>query len=122
MPGQRGSGETRRAYHASSGLKRITETIENTHKVTSVLGGEGVSSGTRMTCRSESRKEAAMPTLLLTSKAPTLFGIWNVRTMYEAGKCAQIAAEMTAYNLGDKMDRVWLHTAVNQTDRPLLRS
>ena len=40
-----------------------------------------------------------MPTLLLIPKATTLFGTLNVKTMYEAGKCAQIAAEMTAYNL-----------------------
>jgi len=36
-----------------------------------------------MTRRSESRKEAAMPTPLLTPKATTLFGTWNVGTMYE---------------------------------------
>ena len=40
-----------------------------------------------------------MPTPFLTSKATTLFGTWNVRTMCEAGKSAQIGAEMTAYNL-----------------------
>ena len=44
-------------------------------------------------------KEAAMPTTLLTPKAITLFDTWNVRTMYEAGKSAQIAAEMTTYSL-----------------------
>ena len=52
-----------------------------------------------MTQYRESRKEAVMPTPLLTPKAATLFGTWNVRSMYEAGKSAQIAAEMTAYNL-----------------------
>ena len=52
-----------------------------------------------MTHHRESRKEAVMPTPLLTPKATTLFGTWNIRTMYEAGKSAQIAAEMTAYNL-----------------------
>ena len=40
-----------------------------------------------------------MPTPLLTPKETTLFGTWNVRAVYEAGKCAQIAAEMTSYNL-----------------------
>ena len=40
-----------------------------------------------------------MPTPHLTPKATTMFGTWNVRTMFEAGKSAQIAAEMTAYNL-----------------------
>ena len=52
-----------------------------------------------MTHYRENRKEAVIPTPLLTPKATTLFGTWNVRTMYEAGKSAQIAAEMTAYNL-----------------------
>ena len=52
-----------------------------------------------MTHRRESRREAAMPNPLLTPKTTTLFGTWNVRTMYEAGKAAQIAAEMTTYNL-----------------------
>ena len=52
-----------------------------------------------MTHHRESRKEAVMPTPLLTPKATTLFGTWNVRTMYEVGKSAQIAAEMTAYKL-----------------------
>ena len=51
-----------------------------------------------MTHHRENRKEAVMSTPLLTPKATTLFGTWNVRAMYEAGKCAQIAAEMTAYN------------------------
>ena len=69
------------------------------HKVTSVFGGENATSGARMAHRCESRREAVMPTLLLTPKTTTLFGTWNVRTMYEAGKAAQIAAEMTTYNL-----------------------
>ncbi|KAL9966921.1 hypothetical protein ACROYT_G025062 [Oculina patagonica] len=37
------------------------------------------------THRCESQREAAMPTSLLTPKTTTLFGTWNVRTMYEAG-------------------------------------
>ena len=31
-PGQRGSGEARRANHPPSGFKEITETIGNTHE------------------------------------------------------------------------------------------
>ena len=94
----------------------ITETIGNTRKVTSVLGGEGVSSGTRMAHYRESQKEAMMSTPLLTPKATTLFGTWNVRTMYEAGKCAQIAAEMTAYNLSilDLCETRWLESGCIQ--------
>ncbi|KAL9953514.1 hypothetical protein ACROYT_G040939 [Oculina patagonica] len=39
--------------------------------------------------------------ILLTSKATTWFGTWNVKTLYEAeaGKSAQIVAEMIVYNL-----------------------
>ena len=65
------------------------------------MGGESVPAGTRMTRGSENRKEAAMSTPLLLPKATTLFSTWNVRTMYEAGKSAQIAAEMTNYNLSE---------------------
>ena len=32
-------------------------------------------------------------------KAQTRIGTWNVRTMYEAGKAAQIAGEMRRYNI-----------------------
>ena len=63
------------------------------------MGGEGVSSGSHMTHHRETRKEAVMPPPLLTPKVTILFGTWNVRTMYEAAKSAQIAAEMTTYNL-----------------------
>ena len=74
IPGHRGSDKARRANHPPSRYKEIKETIGNTRKVTSVLGGENVSSGTRMTLRSESRKEGTIPTPLLTPKATTWFG------------------------------------------------
>ena len=95
-PGQRSSDEARGTNHPPSGYKETAETIGSTHRDTSVLGGKAVSSGTRMTRRCEGQKEAAMSTPLLTPKATTLLGTWNVRTMYEAGNSAQIAAEMTA--------------------------
>ena len=41
----------------------------------------------------ESRKEATKLTTLLTTRKITI-GTWNVRTMYVAGKMAQVAAEM----------------------------
>ncbi len=68
--------------------------LGNMHKITSVFGEENVPSGASMTHRCESQREAAMPTFLLT-QTTTLFGTWNVRTMYEAGKAAQIDAERT---------------------------
>ena len=52
-----------------------------------------------MTHHGKDQKEATRPTPLLTPKTTTLFGTWNVRTMYEAGKAAQIAAKMTTFKL-----------------------
>ena len=47
----------------------------------------------------QSRKEATQPKILLTTRRSTRLGTWNVRTMYEAGKAQQIAAEMKEYHL-----------------------
>ena len=48
----------------------------------------------------ESRKEATdRKREFLSAKTKTRIGFWNVRTMYEAGKLAQITAEMRRYNL-----------------------
>ncbi|XP_073714068.1 uncharacterized protein [Misgurnus anguillicaudatus] len=46
----------------------------------------------------QGKLEAAGPTYLLSARAINI-GTWNVRTMYEAGKIAQVAAEMRGYNL-----------------------
>ncbi|KAK7103731.1 hypothetical protein V1264_018575 [Littorina saxatilis] len=51
-----------------------------------------------MTLCGESRKEATKPTTLLSTRKTTI-GTWNVRTMYEPGKTAQVAAEMRRNNL-----------------------
>ena len=40
-----------------------------------------------------------MPTTLLSTRTNLNIGTWNVRTMYEAGKTAQVAAEMRRFNL-----------------------
>ena len=40
-----------------------------------------------------------MPTTLLSTKEHSNIGTWNVRTMYEAGKTAQVAAEMRRFNI-----------------------
>ena len=40
-----------------------------------------------------------MPTTLLSTRKNLNIGTWNVRTMYEAGKTAQVAAEMRRFNL-----------------------
>ena len=52
-----------------------------------------------MTRNGQSRKEAVLPIAILSTKATTKIGTWNVRTMYEAGKAIQIANEMEAYGL-----------------------
>ncbi|KAH3700957.1 hypothetical protein DPMN_075939 [Dreissena polymorpha] len=51
-----------------------------------------------MTQVGESLMEASLPTHLLSIKATTKVGTWNVRTtMYETGKAAQAATEMKRY-------------------------
>jgi hypothetical protein len=48
----------------------------------------------------ESRKEAAGRKMeVMSAKCKTRIGFWNVRTMYETGKLAQVTAEMRRYNL-----------------------
>ena len=54
----------------------------------------------RMTDSGQSRKEAAvMTTGAVSAKTTTLIGFWNVRTMYEQGRMAQVIAEMKHYKL-----------------------
>ena len=36
---------------------------------------------------------------LLSAKSSVKIGQWNVRTIFEAGKCAQVIAEMRRYNI-----------------------
>jgi hypothetical protein len=52
-----------------------------------------------MTRAGESLREASSPTSLLTTKAKTRIGTWNIRTLYESGKSAQVASEMRRYNI-----------------------
>ena len=47
-----------------------------------------------MTCTGESPREAGVPTTLLTTKTKTRIGAWNIRTLYETGKSAQVRQEM----------------------------
>ncbi|KAK6999869.1 acyl-CoA:glycerol-3-phosphate acyltransferase, partial [Biomphalaria glabrata] len=49
---------------------------------------------------SQSHLEADRPkTIISTRTTTTTIGTWNVRTMYETGKTAQVAAEVKRYNL-----------------------
>ena len=52
-----------------------------------------------MTHGGESQQEATLLKTILSTRAITTFGAWNVRTMYEAGKTAQVSAEMRKHNL-----------------------
>ena len=52
-----------------------------------------------MTRAGESPREAGVPTTLLTTKTKTRIGTWNIRTLYETGKSAQVCREMHRYQL-----------------------
>ena len=52
-----------------------------------------------MTQCSESQKEAARLTPLLTPRILTRLATWNIRTMYETGKTVQVAREMKRYKI-----------------------
>ena len=54
----------------------------------------------RMTDSGQSRKEVAVVTTgAVSAKTTSLIGFWNVRTMYEQGRVAQVIAEMKRYKL-----------------------
>ena len=57
--------------------------------------------GTFMTVSNESRQEAADTTkdALNTVKTRMKVGFWNVQTMYDTGRLAQVTSEMRRYNL-----------------------
>ncbi|PVD22650.1 hypothetical protein C0Q70_15905 [Pomacea canaliculata] len=52
-----------------------------------------------MTHASESLLEVSLPTHLLTARAKSRIGTWNIRTLYERGKSAQVAQEMKNHNI-----------------------
>ena len=58
------------------------------------------SQDTHMNVSGESRKQTNDRKMeVLSTKIKTRIGFWNVRTMYETGKLAQVSAEMRRYNL-----------------------
>jgi hypothetical protein len=66
----------------------------------SVLGEDGPPPGGRMMPGSESQLlEAARQTAILSNRTTLTIGTWNVRTMFEIGKTAQVAAEMRRYKI-----------------------
>ena len=53
-----------------------------------------------MTTSGESQKETiGMKLEMMSAKTKTRIGFWNVGTMYENGKLAQVTTEMRRYNL-----------------------
>ena len=52
-----------------------------------------------MTCTGETHQEASTSKTLLTTKTKTRIGTWNIRTLFEASRCAQVNREMHRYNL-----------------------
>ena len=77
----------------------VTETSTTRNQATR-LGTEGSSTEESMTFSGESqRTEATAPTTLLSTRKTINIGTWNVQTMYQTGKAAQIAKEMNNYKL-----------------------
>ena len=72
--------------------KRITE-VQTINRNEMVTECQGASTNRRLTLHSEIRKEAKQPTILSTRK-PIKIGAWNVRTMNESGKCANVVKEI----------------------------
>ena len=53
-----------------------------------------------MTLKGQSRKDIRKPrTSFLDPKSKIRIGCWNMRTMFETGKIAQVAKEMTEYRV-----------------------
>ena len=57
-----------------------------------------VTTADSMTSLSESLQEVGR-SIILQTRSPTKIGTWNVRTMFEAGRSANISEEMRSYGL-----------------------
>ena len=77
-----------------------TETSMDLPTTYSIPGGESLpTKRSVMTQCDQSRKEFTSQRPFLSSRKTTKIGTWNVRTMYEAGKTAQIAREARNYSI-----------------------
>ena len=86
------------SIYASCKVKVLV--TERATKTTNNLHADLPRSSNRMTASGESRKETTGVKLeVMNAKTKTRIGLWNVRTMYETGKLAQVTAEMRRYNL-----------------------
>ena len=82
-----------------------------------------------MTTRDQSREGVSGPTSSLATPKHTLrVGAWNVRTMYETGKTAQVFKEMERYRLNIlglseiSMDRVRENHSWNRSNALLFQA
>ena len=78
----------------------VTETATKEKKTSRCERLPESSQDTRVTGSGENRMEATDRRMeVLSTKTRTRIGFWNVKTMYETGKLAQVTAEMRRYNL-----------------------
>ena len=78
--------------------KLITETeIRVTTAPCREAGVQGAN--TRLEQRAKQRMTHKPPIKLLSPKACVKIGQWNVRTLFETGKCAQVVKEMQRYGI-----------------------
>ena len=84
--------------NAPTHKKDVTK-ASTTRNQSTYLGKEGSPSRRLMTQCSESRKEAARLTPLLTPRTLTRLATWNIRTMYETEKTVQVAREMNRHKI-----------------------
>ena len=74
--------------------------METATKTSTVCDGLPASSETCMNGSSESRKETTDRKMeMLGTKTKTRIGFWNVCSMYETGKLAQVTSDMQRYLL-----------------------
>ena len=73
---------TARAEVSLDGFNGQVDGLRATHIIVVVLGSQ-----------------AAKPMPLLTPRKPARIATWNIRTVYEAGRTAQVAREMKQYNI-----------------------
>ena len=79
-------------------LENVTET--ETRTITAPYQEAGVQDvNTRLEQRAKQRMTHKPPIKLLPPQACVKIGQWNVRTMFEAGKCAQVIKEMQRYGV-----------------------
>ena len=96
IPGPPSIGDSEGPTTLSCKKNQVRETATKEPHTTAVHIGLQRKS---MIASGESRKEDTGRSEVLSAKAKTRIGSWNVRTMYEAGFFAQVTPEMREHNL-----------------------